>query len=351
MDAEVLIVGGGPAGCAAALALRARGHSVAIISDSHCKTKPTETATPQLKMLLQRLGADIALSACEPCVGISSAWGSSSQAIRQGITNPLGNAWFIYRSRFDYLLQNTTRRTGALWFDAHVSSVSFDPMGISVFTDNACISARWLIVATGSPSLAARITKQKPQSLDSLIAFWTHIPSSFEARMIFVEPTDKGWWYVCPDDGQGAIACFVTDRESAQSLRLRYSANWNQFFQMTSICQDLSLSTPATSVNVAAVRLCAFPKKHGPNWIVAGDAAVKLDPVGSSGTVIALDSGDRAAKAVSDALRGEVANLHAYEKWSNGLFDAFVRQRDQQYAIEGSKHRSDFWSRRHLQTL
>jgi flavin-dependent dehydrogenase len=349
MDVEVVIVGGGPAGCASALALRAMGHSVAVISDPRCKTKPTETATPQLKTLLRQVDADAALSACEPCFGISSAWGRPSQAVHSGLRNPLGNAWFIHRSRFDRLLQNATRQAGAQWIDAHVSNISFNSVGASIFADRQRVTAQWLVLAAGSPSFVGRITNQKPQNLDSLFALWAHIPSPFEARMIFVEPTDKGWWYVCPDDGQGAIACFVTDGHSARSLPLRDAANWNQLFRMTTISQDLCLNASATFVSVASIGLSALPKKHGQNWIVVGDASVKVDPIGSSGTVTALDSGRRAAKAVSDALRGELTNLTAYEKWSSDLFEAFVRQRERQYAIERLKRRTDFWSRRELQ--
>ena len=313
-------------------------------ADRNCvaATKNASAATPVWTLRCQL--ANLALASL-------SSWGRPSKAVRSGLTNPLGNAWFVHRRRFDQLLQSAARQAGALWIDTHVGSVSFDSVGASVLTGNARVSARWLVIATGSLPSAARITKQKPQNLDSLIAFWAHIPTLFEARMIFVEPTDNGWWYVCPDDGQGAIACFVTDGESSRSLSLRNATNWDQFFRTTSIHRELRFNTSPAFVNVAPIGLGAIPKKCGENWIVTGDAAVKLDPIGSSGTATALDSGHRAAKAVSDALRGEMAKLAAYENWSSSLFQAFIKQRERQYAIERFKRPSAFWSHRELQAV
>ena len=346
MAFDVAIVGGGPAGCASALALRAQGHCVAVVADPRRKEKPTETATPQLKQLLQCLGADSALDACEPCFGISSDWGRASPAMLPSIINPFGHAWFIHRARFDFLLQQITRQQGATWIDARVISMSFDAQGVSLATTGEHICARWLVLATGSPSWPARITIQKQLVLDSLVAFWAHVPTSLEARLLFVEPTDSGWWYVSPDDGRGVIACFVTDRQSARVLFPAQASNWNKLFRSTRICRQFGLEASATFINVASTGVTMLPRKCGPHWIAVGDSAVRLDPIGSSGTATALNSGQRAANAVSNALRGDLAGLDQYESWSSGLFEEFVKQREQHYAIEGVRRYADFWSRR-----
>jgi flavin-dependent dehydrogenase len=346
MDVEVAIVGGGPAGCASALALRSLGHSVVLVSDPSRKQKPTETSTPQLKRLLENLGADSALAACEPCFGISSAWGRASPVIRSSISNPFGNAWFVHRNRFDVMLQNAARQAGANWIPARVDRISFDQQGVSLTTTSESLRARWLIFASGSPSWAARITMQKQQVLDSLVAFWTHLQASIEARLIFVEPTDSGWWYASPDDGQGVIACLVTDGQSARALCPAQASHWNELFRSTRMCRQFRLEAVASFINVASTGLTSLPQKHGPHWIAVGDSALRLDPIGSSGTATALDSGQRAAKAVSNALRGDVAGLHQYQRWSSGLFEEFLRQRQLHYATEGVRRCADFWSRR-----
>jgi flavin-dependent dehydrogenase len=99
---------------------------------------------------------------------------------------------------------------------------------------------------------------------------------------------------------------------------------------------------------VALTGLAALPEKCGIRWIAVGDAAAKLDPLASSGTAAALDSGQRAAHAVADALQGDTAGLDRYARWSAGLVTEFARQRRQQYQYEARRQENAFWSRRIL---
>jgi flavin-dependent dehydrogenase len=345
MDVDVAIIGGGPAGCAAALALRSRGLAVTVIAAPTRREQPTETAVPPLSRLLQSLGAIEALSACEPCHGIVSAWGRTMPALQPAILNPFGHAWFIHRARFDSCLQDKARDSGSTWMseEAHVH---FDTHGVSITTTGLPVRARWLIFATGSPSWPARITQQKPSKMDSMIAFWAYIPAHLQERLLFVEPSDRGWWYLCPADGPGAIACFVTDPLSARSLAPSKPANWNQLLHVTSLSLQLHGDKAAERVHVALTGLAALPQTHGPRWIAVGDAAAKLDPLGSSGTTTAIHAGQLAGQAVADALQGNTASLDRYGRWSTGLVQEFTRQRHQQYAVEATSRSVGFWQRR-----
>ena len=82
---DVAVVGGGPAACAAALTLRARGMAVTLIASPRGREKPTETAVPRLRPLLLTLGAGDALAACEPCYGVESSWGAPGATLRPSI--------------------------------------------------------------------------------------------------------------------------------------------------------------------------------------------------------------------------------------------------------------------------
>jgi flavin-dependent dehydrogenase len=345
IDADVVIVGGGPAGCSTALALRRRGYSAAIIAAPGRCDKPTETSVPALAQILRGLGASEALGACEACFGICSAWGRKVPALQSSIMDPHGHAWFIHRGRFDKLVQQAARNSGAIWLEATAQAVDFDNFGVSVRTTGDFVRARWLVAATGSPAWPARITGQNLSKLDSLVAIWAHLPVSLDARLLFVEPTDFGWWYVCPDDGAGAVGCLVTDPLSARALGVAQLCNWNDHFRATQLFRQLE-GASAESVHVTSASLSALPRTHGQRWIVVGDAAAKLDPLGSAGTVTALDSGQRAARAVVDALQGNALAIQRYESWSSSLVSEFARQRSQHYSIEQETRSSEFWNRR-----
>jgi flavin-dependent dehydrogenase len=346
MDVDVAIVGGGPAGCSSALSLLAKGYSVAVVAAPNRKEKPTETATPALKQLLRSLGAEAALSACEPCFGITSDWGRVSHALQSSIMSPLGHSWFIHRTPFDRCLQHLTREAGAIWTEDTAHSIEFKTKGVCLHTTGKNVHARWLIAATGSPVWSARITHQTHITVDSLIAFWAYLPIIADSRLLFVETTSHGWWYLCPDEHNRVIACLVTDTQCARTLCPAQALSWNGLFRTTTLHRQLEDKPLAEAVQVAPINVASLPKKYGQCWAAVGDAAVKLDPIASSGTITALDSGRRAGRAIADALQGKNTRLERYGSWSTGLFEEFVRQRDEQYAIEGSRRRTEFWFRR-----
>jgi len=161
----------------------------------------------------------------------------------------------------------------------------------SISTTGKPVSTRWAVIATGSPASAARLTCQKAAQIDSMIAFWAHLPTNHEERLLRVEPADCGWWYLCPADGPATIACFVTDPATSRNLRPDVPARWNDLFGATELHRQLADDPSAAAVHVALTGLAALPKRMGSRWIAVGDAAAKLDPLGSSGTATALDSG------------------------------------------------------------
>lgn len=346
MEVDVAIVGGGPAGCSSAITLLAGGYSVAIVASPCQKEKPTETATPALKQLLLSIKAQEALSACEPCFGICSDWGRTSPALQPSIINPFGHAWFIHRTRFDNCLQKITRKAGGIWLAASAHKANFDADGVALLTTGETVHARWLIVASGSPAWAAQITQQTLLNIDSLIAFWTRLPVTLTERLLFVESADYGWWYACPDDGNGIIVCLVTDAQSARSLGSAQIAVWNNLFKATNLFQRFGGKSTGASICALPTGLAILPRKHGPRWTAVGDAAMKLDPLGSSGTTTAIDSGGRAGQAVAEALQGNTTGLERYARWSIGLVEEFARQREQHYAVERLRRVGGFWSRR-----
>jgi flavin-dependent dehydrogenase len=346
VEVDVVIVGGGPAGCSAALSLLARGHSVAVVSMPNRREKPTETSAPALKQMLQLLGAEIALSACEPCFGIVSDWARNTPVLQPGMISPFGHPWFIHRPRFDECLQQLVLDRGALWIKAQVQRVEFNTTGVVVRMADGLIKARWLIAANGSPSWTANITHQLSTIFDSLIAFWAYLPTAINERLLCVEVANYGWWYMCPGDGTGVFACCVTDALEARLAGIAQISVWNKLFQATNLSQQLGGRVTGGTINVASASTAFLPRQHGNGWVAVGDAAVKLDPLGSSGTTTALDSGQRAANAVVDAINGNLATIQKYANWSAGLVNTFTRQRMREYELEAQKNNAIFWGRR-----
>jgi flavin-dependent dehydrogenase len=295
--------------------------------------------------MLRLLCAEEALSACEPCYGITSAWGRSELELSPSIFNPNGNPWFIHRKRFDQILRDCVQKTGVLWIDGIALGASFEPDFLNILADSVNIQCKWLVLATGSPMWTARITGEKVIKRDVQTALWGRIPRGRAERLLFLEPSQFGWWYLCPDGGPGSFACLITDPHTAREIGAGNLSNWNALFSSTRLSHGVD-KAGIEEIFATPTSVMSINNTQGDRWIAVGDAAAKLDPLGSAGVMTALDGGRRAARAIYSSLRGETLELHNFQKWSTGLVGEFSRQRAQQYLLEAIKHSTNFWHHR-----
>jgi flavin-dependent dehydrogenase len=165
-------------------------------------------------------------------------------------------------------------------------------------------------------------------------------------RSLSVETAENGWWYLCPGENRRSLACYITDAAALRVHQLPHVGIWNDLFYSTRLSRRFERKVPAISLNAAPVGIMALRQTHGLRWIAVGDAAVKLDPISSSGVSTALASGQRAAQAVADALHGSMAALDRYGHWVSNLFQEHIRQRGRHYAIEASRRAGRFWGAR-----
>ena len=106
---DVAVIGGGPAGASAAIALarNGRGRSVAVLERSGYETaRVGETLPPEAQVPLGQLGVWERFLAQDhtPSPRTSAAWGQADLEENQFICNPYGNGWHLDRQRFDAML-------------------------------------------------------------------------------------------------------------------------------------------------------------------------------------------------------------------------------------------------------
>lgn len=342
MKFDVVIVGGGPAGCAAAIALRKKCVSVAVISNSQTRQRPTETATARLKELLITLGADEAFETCEPCYGVTSSWGADSFVTRPSIVNPYGNAHFIHRNEFDAVFARIAKASDVVWFEDRVVRVRLsDP--VLATTESQTFECKKLVIATGAAVSSARITRQKLDQEERLVCIWSCLRGRLPERLLYTEPADTGWWYLCPGRGHATYACLMTRPPVARDLKLAKAPAWIGEFQRTEMSRMLDLDSQALTVQVSIVGSMKLPKRFGPNWVAVGDSAMTFDPLASCGTVMAVDSAMRAAEAITHSNGYGSSLLEQYEDWGSNVFQVFSRQRELLYSQERLRRPTRFW--------
>jgi menaquinone-9 beta-reductase len=147
----VLIVGGGPAGLAAAIAARTKGLRVTLVD---CRTPPIDKACgegllPEAVAALRNLGVNLHLASAIPFTGIRFSDEHSCATARF----PRGTAFGLRRTALHKLLLDRAAAAGvSLVWGAHVSAL--DCAGARV--NGEWIRSYWLIGADGQQSSVRR---------------------------------------------------------------------------------------------------------------------------------------------------------------------------------------------------
>lgn len=369
---DALIIGGGPAGCATALALHRAGvHKVWLVDAGwRWPGLRVESATPDVPALLARLGLSLPAGSHASCEGTASCWGREWR-IDAFASRGLGPGAMVDRNVLDSHLQAAVQgagvpfqtalalshaeRQGSLWH------VALRGVGRGAQLEQELhVKARCLIDATGRrAALAARTLGVARRTLDHQVALQVRVPChevwpQARRHLVMVEACAHGWWCLAPSSTGLASLSLMTDTDLAPALRtaqafdfaLQPSMLWQQW-----LLPKLSSSHSWVPENTQAAHSACLSQAAGPGWLAVGDALMSLDPLSSSGISGALRDGIEAVDDVLLPWLGGVVPAKAGRAWgerANQAWCRFMRERqalhdrawDEQWAP------SPYWRRR-----
>jgi len=339
---DVAIIGGGPAGSATALSLRAHAPGLSVVlleSSSYDAVRIGETLPPAARPVLEHLGVWEAFRAQghREVHGTAAAWGTSQPVDNDFLYYARGSGWHLDRASFDRMLAAEAESRGV-----HV-------LRDTPVTDAATLGARFLVDATGSSARFARQYGARSIAADHLqafVRFFDHAPPG-DPRTV-VEAFEHGWWYTAGiPDGRRIAAC-MTDADLGRTLRLADAATWTAALRAMPLLGPLLRDAePAGPVLVRPAESRRLDPVAGDTWLATGDAASTFDPLSSQGILKALRSGTFAAYAISDLLvKGDPTGLRRYQHFITEEFAAYTTTRTRYYAEEGRWKGSVFWGRR-----
>ncbi len=335
---DALVIGGGPAGAAAAIRFAQLDRSVCLVDRSKPgEFKIGESLPPAATRLLNDLDASAALAPgiAVPCFGNQSAWGGPQLRDTDFIRDPAGHGWHIDRARFDAKLREIARQHGAQVYH-QTAAVSRTPgQSWRATIEKELIEANWLIDCAGRASTFARVPRK---SFDRLIAVAMEFASADEDSRTLVESAPCGWWYTALIPSGRRVVVFHTDAGSETSNTARSLEGFRRLLESTVHVRGRVTQPPPriTVVSAATTRLESF---HGPGWLAAGDAAMSFDPLSSQGIYTALYSGMKAAEASAQDSCAE------YSAILDRIFEAYLERRSIHYAEESRWPDSSFWNR------
>ena len=305
-DYDVVIVGAGPAGSAAAIVLCQGGLRVALVDLPVTDTlKVGESLPGAVARLLQRLGIhnlDALLTEDDyiPCLANASAWGTPHWSYKDALANPEGGGWHIARQQFDAAIRQIAVAAGAELLIGRVNTVQtqcLDGYQINFHDENSGIDAtvqgRWVIDASGRRGVVARQLGGRYQRVQEQLAAvgWFYCSPDDHEQMTRVKTVNEGWWYTARIPDGMRVAVFHGGAEPVATLA-RDAESFTAAYQAAELLpfgwESPQLVQKPFACDAGIKRLQPAGAER---WLAVGDAVLAFDPLLAQGMFFALYSG------------------------------------------------------------
>ncbi len=354
----VAVIGAGPAGASAALALARLGVGVMLLEPGQHRSAVGETLAPGARPLLERLGLREAIEreGFLASAGNWSVWGHAEPWGREFLFDRHGHGWHLDRRRFDALLRRSAEAAGAS-LRRGVGLADATPRAGGgfdlIFTGGGGTTAELVIDASGRGSRFARALGIRRRALDRLVGIAGYVAqrddSPEEPATTLVEAMPAGWWYTAPLPQDRLAAVFMTDADLARDGLTRLEG-WLEQLASAPLTgaraarYGAGLAGPPVVVPASSSRL---DRTGGPDWLAIGDAACTYDPLASHGLIAAMQAGLEAATACAEWLGGRRDALTDAAERQRLAWDAYAADRLTYYGRERRWPMAPFWRRRH----
>jgi len=318
---DVAIVGGGPAGAASGTTLARKGFKTIILEkEKFPRFSIGESLLPHGNTILKDLGVWPALEregflrkyGAEFCTGdktrLQRFWFS------ENLKPEFEYSYQVERSRFDQLLLENARVHGCEVREETVverlQNADRDPMTLTCSGPGGTfeLNCRWLIDASGRSSFAGRhLGMKKSQTLKQRrVAIYGHFEGVIrnggkaEGHITIVR-TPMAWFWLIPLAGRRTSVGLVlpADRVAGKNIGEVFKNAVESTPQMK---DRMAAAVPAFDLGAIG----DYSWKHSTfatrRILLTGDAAGFVDPVFSSGVMLALKSGVQAATLAARAI-------------------------------------------------
>ena len=340
-DCDVLVIGGGPAGSTAAALLAERGYRVTLLEKAHHpRFHIGESLLPANLPLLERLGVADAVKA----IGMEkwgaefvSPWHDHKQPFEfaDAMDKSMPLAYQVRRSEFDeILIRNASRKNARVVEGCQVQDVNFLPGNEGALVrarhDDGCIetvTTRFVLDASGRDTFLGNRFKAKQQNTKhNSAAIYGHFtgaernPGKAEGN-ITLYWFEHGWfWFIPLADGATSVGAVVWP----YYLKTRKAKSLEQFFrETTALCAPLHARLQharlISPVEATGNYSYVCDRTHGSNYLLLGDAYTFIDPVFSSGVMLAMQSAFAGADAVDTCLRHPRQSAAALKKFDQAM--------------------------------
>ncbi|MCH5372788.1 MAG: tryptophan 7-halogenase [Planctomycetes bacterium] len=356
---DCAVLGGGPAGCAAAAIIAESGFSTLLIERERVpRFHVGESLMPESYWTLKRLGVLEKMKASDFVRKLSvqfvSHTGKESQPFffREHDPRECSQTWQVERADFDKLLFDNAAEKGADCRDkTRALAVHFDgdrARGLTLQTDDGRqheVSSKVVIDATGQQALIANslgIRVDDPCLRKAAIwGYYRHARrddgENGGATIILHTSEKQSWFWFIPLSNSVTSIGVVGDRDYLLKGRGRPADVFeDELVKCPALVERLADAELVSELRAIKEFSYSTQRQAGEGWVLIGDAFGFIDPIYSSGVYFALKSGELAADAVVEGLRRgdtSAAQLGAWvqpfqegTRWIRQLVDVYYTQ-------------------------
>jgi FADH2-dependent halogenase len=359
---DVAVIGGGPGGSSTATALARRGRSVLLLErDRFPRFHIGESQLPWINGVLETLGAHDAVAKA----GFVEKWGASFWEIdgtpasyvdfTAAVETPVPQTFQVPRARFDELLLRHAERSGVVVREGHRAvDAAFDTEGVTLryagpdgLEQTARVAA--VVDASGRAGfLARKIGRYQTDALLQYVAVhaqYEGIPRA-EGRAAgdirVLTRGDVGWiWLIPISETVTSVGAVVPQALHRRESKATADESLDHYLRSTPaaphLLREARRMSPArfdADYSYLATRMA------GDRWVAVGDAGSFLDPIFSTGVLLAMQGGLEAAEAIDAGLRvGDLSarrfaryervvrrRYHYFRRFVIGFYDPYFRR-------------------------
>ena len=350
IESDVVVIGGGPAGSTTATLIAQKGYKVQLFErEKFPRYHIGESLIPETYWVLQRLNMLEKMRKShfvhKHSVQFVSANGKSSAPFYFSENKPheCSQTWQVERSEFDLMLLNNAREHGV---DAHegvrVLDVVFDgdrATGIRIQRPDgstAQVNAKVVVDASGQSGML--MNRLKLRIWDPVLnkgAIWTYWDGAYRdsgrdegATVVLQTESKDGWFWNIPLHNNRVSIGIVAPFDYLFKGRGTHEEVYHEEIEACpAVKERISGAKRVSGYHATRDYSYRSTKVAGDGYVMVGDAFGFLDPLYSSGVLLALKSGEMAADVVVEGLEKNDLTEAQLGKWGPALNAGIDRMR------------------------
>jgi flavin-dependent dehydrogenase len=330
LDADVIVIGGGPAGSALGTLLAQDGHKVLILEkDIHPRDHVGESLTPSTNLVFDRMGFLDKMNDAGFIHKPGTGWSAPRSPLWRFIEiwlfefpltgTPQPYTYNVERDEMDTLLLRHAHDSGAKVLQGvRVSEVLFEDDRVVGVRAKAMqgwerdLRAKLVVDATGRRCFLAtqlKLKRKDPNFNQFCIYSWFRGVKEPPERLrgftlFYFIGLNQAWsWHIPLKDGKASMGV-VVDKEDFQKTGVSHEEFFHSLVRrnrtFSHVMQDAERIRPWWIEGDYSYKVDRFA---GPGWLLIGDALRFVDPVFSSGVDVALFSALFAYETITEAWR------------------------------------------------